>query len=206
MSGGVHSRQIRPSSGSAGSSVGRIHSGLDRLVKTYAPFAARGVPIVGLEPSCLYSFRDEIPSLLKSEEARQVAERVVRGTNSEQHRSDRTGLCVPGFANEAAGLHSVAEAVEDIWLADQVACGSLKLPLFFGDRLGWVRIGEKIQRQLCSKPIKCNGLDHGMRWQMEPGEHHCKTGAERRSHIQRRREDAAGRTRAERDRGGQQLA
>ncbi len=36
---------------------------LDRLVATYAAFAARGVPIVGLEPSCLLTLRDELLSL-----------------------------------------------------------------------------------------------------------------------------------------------
>ncbi len=33
-----------------------------RVVETYAPFVARGVPVVGLEPSCLLTFRDELPS------------------------------------------------------------------------------------------------------------------------------------------------
>ena len=33
---------------------------LDRLVAAFAPFAARGVPIVGLEPSCLLTLRDEL--------------------------------------------------------------------------------------------------------------------------------------------------
>ncbi len=37
------------------------------------PFAASGIPIVGLEPSCLATFRDEYPDLLRSDEARQVA-------------------------------------------------------------------------------------------------------------------------------------
>src|SRR5205085_2023694 len=40
-----------------------------RTLEALAPFVARGVAVVGLEPSCLYSFRDEIPSLLKSDEA-----------------------------------------------------------------------------------------------------------------------------------------
>ncbi|HEX9951981.1 MAG TPA: FAD-linked oxidase C-terminal domain-containing protein [Rubricoccaceae bacterium] len=35
-----------------------------RLVETYAPLAAAGVPIVGLEPSCILTLRDEIPRLL----------------------------------------------------------------------------------------------------------------------------------------------
>jgi Fe-S oxidoreductase len=33
--------------------------------------------VVGLEPSCLYSFRDEIPSLLKSDDARRVADQAL---------------------------------------------------------------------------------------------------------------------------------
>ena len=40
-------------------------------------YAADGVPIVGLEPSCLFSFRDEIPSLIKSNMARSVAQAAV---------------------------------------------------------------------------------------------------------------------------------
>ena len=31
------------------------------------------MPVIGLEPSCLFSFRDEIPSLVKSDAAGQVA-------------------------------------------------------------------------------------------------------------------------------------
>jgi FAD/FMN-containing dehydrogenase/Fe-S oxidoreductase len=39
-----------------------------------APLAAQGIPIVGLEPSCIATFRDEYPALLPGEAARQVAE------------------------------------------------------------------------------------------------------------------------------------
>jgi FAD/FMN-containing dehydrogenase/Fe-S oxidoreductase len=45
---------------------------LDRLVKTYAPFAARGVPIVGLEPSCLLTLRDELLSLRSDDTAKNI--------------------------------------------------------------------------------------------------------------------------------------
>src|SRR5262249_49832119 len=45
--------------------VDHARAELDRLVATYAPFASRGVPIVGLEPSCLLSLRDELLSLRK---------------------------------------------------------------------------------------------------------------------------------------------
>jgi FAD/FMN-containing dehydrogenase/Fe-S oxidoreductase len=34
-----------------------------KLVDALAPYAAKGVPIVGLEPSCLFSLRDELPAM-----------------------------------------------------------------------------------------------------------------------------------------------
>jgi FAD/FMN-containing dehydrogenase/Fe-S oxidoreductase len=49
----------------------------ERSVETLLPFAKRGVPIVGLEPSCLFSFRDEIPSLLPGEDAKLLAKSAV---------------------------------------------------------------------------------------------------------------------------------
>jgi len=53
--------------------VEEARSELDRLVATYAPFAARGVPIVGLEPSCLLTLRDELLSLRSDNEAKSVS-------------------------------------------------------------------------------------------------------------------------------------
>jgi Fe-S oxidoreductase len=50
---------------------------LDRLVATYAPFAARGVPIVGLEPSCLLTLRDELLSLRNDDNAKAVSAQAV---------------------------------------------------------------------------------------------------------------------------------
>jgi len=40
---------------------------MERTLAALAPYALRGVPIVGLEPSCLFTFRDELPALIKSE-------------------------------------------------------------------------------------------------------------------------------------------
>jgi Fe-S oxidoreductase len=53
--------------------VDNARAELDRLVATYAPFAARGVPIVGLEPSCLLTLRDELLSLRKDDTAKAVS-------------------------------------------------------------------------------------------------------------------------------------
>jgi FAD/FMN-containing dehydrogenase/Fe-S oxidoreductase len=52
--------------------VDNARAELDRLVETYAPFAARGVPIVGLEPSCLLTLRDELLSLRSDDAAKSV--------------------------------------------------------------------------------------------------------------------------------------
>ncbi len=40
---------------------------MQRTLDTLAPYVKRGLPVVGLEPSCLLSFRDELPSLIKGE-------------------------------------------------------------------------------------------------------------------------------------------
>jgi FAD/FMN-containing dehydrogenase/Fe-S oxidoreductase len=48
-----------------------------RSLAALAPFAERGVPIIGLEPSCLLSFRDEILALGMGEAAKRVAEKAV---------------------------------------------------------------------------------------------------------------------------------
>jgi Fe-S oxidoreductase len=61
-------------------SVGKVVEArreMERTLAALAPFAAADTPIIGLEPSCLFGFRDEIPALLKSETARQVASRAL---------------------------------------------------------------------------------------------------------------------------------
>ena len=44
-----------------------------RSLDALAPFLDRGVPVVGLEPSCLLSFRDEVMAVLPGEAANQAA-------------------------------------------------------------------------------------------------------------------------------------
>ena len=57
--------------------VDEARAELDRLVQTYAPFAARGVPIVGLEPSCLLTLRDELLALRKDEAAKAIGAQAL---------------------------------------------------------------------------------------------------------------------------------
>ncbi len=48
-----------------------------RLIAAAAPFLARGVPIVGLEPSCLLTLRDEFQAMLPGAEAARLATRAL---------------------------------------------------------------------------------------------------------------------------------
>jgi FAD/FMN-containing dehydrogenase/Fe-S oxidoreductase len=48
--------------------VDRAKREAQRMVDALAPAVARGAPVVGLEPSCLFSLRDEFPVLIKGAE------------------------------------------------------------------------------------------------------------------------------------------
>ena len=61
-------------------SVGKVDAAraeMRRTLAALAPFAMRGIPIVGLEPSCLLTLRDELPALLKGEVANKVAAQAL---------------------------------------------------------------------------------------------------------------------------------
>ena len=49
----------------------------ERVLVALAPFLARGVPVVGLEPSCILGFRDEIPAILPGEASQRLAAQAV---------------------------------------------------------------------------------------------------------------------------------
>jgi FAD/FMN-containing dehydrogenase/Fe-S oxidoreductase len=57
--------------------VDEARSELTRLVETFAPFAARGVPIIGLEPSCLLTLRDELLSLRSDADALAISRHAL---------------------------------------------------------------------------------------------------------------------------------
>jgi len=44
-----------------------------RVLAALEPFIARGVPVIGLEPSCLFTFRDELPALIVSEATKRLS-------------------------------------------------------------------------------------------------------------------------------------
>jgi len=60
--------------------VGRVDEArreAERTIAAIEPLVARGLPIVGLEPSCIFSFRDEIPVMMKDERAARIADHVI---------------------------------------------------------------------------------------------------------------------------------
>ncbi|HEV8354507.1 MAG TPA: FAD-linked oxidase C-terminal domain-containing protein [bacterium] len=72
------------SKGLLGQAAALARQNVDAMV----PLAEQGIPIVGLEPSCILTFRDEVPDLVGSESAKVVAQatRLVDEFVLEQHR------------------------------------------------------------------------------------------------------------------------
>ncbi len=46
-------------------------------IRVLAPYARQGIPIIGIEPSCILTIKDEYPHLVPGEEARVVAEQCL---------------------------------------------------------------------------------------------------------------------------------
>ena len=57
--------------------VGRAREEAERLLEALAPFVARGVPVIGLEPSCLFTLRDEFLALGLGAAAVRTAEHAL---------------------------------------------------------------------------------------------------------------------------------
>ncbi|MEP7029572.1 MAG: FAD-linked oxidase C-terminal domain-containing protein [Pseudolabrys sp.] len=53
--------------------VDQARTEMERTLEALTPFVARGVPVLGLEPSCLFTFRDELPALIKTDAAKALA-------------------------------------------------------------------------------------------------------------------------------------
>ena len=48
-----------------------------RLLENLLPYVERGVPIVGLEPSCVFTIKDEFPSLLPGPQAQKLGDHIL---------------------------------------------------------------------------------------------------------------------------------
>ena len=54
--------------------VGEAKAEAERTFAALVPFAKRGVPIIGLEPSCIFTFRDEAPAMAPGADAKMLAD------------------------------------------------------------------------------------------------------------------------------------
>ena len=50
---------------------------ITRTMEALAPFVEQGMPVIGLEPSCLFTFRDEVQALMPGEAADRLAEAAM---------------------------------------------------------------------------------------------------------------------------------
>ncbi len=78
-----------------------------RTLAVLAPLIARGVPIVGLEPSCLFSFRDEFQAMGLGAEAKALAPLTFMFEEflAREHKAGRQSLKLKPLAAKRALLH-----------------------------------------------------------------------------------------------------
>ena len=77
------------------------------LLDSLLPYARRGVPIIGLEPSCLLSLRDEIPAMLPGEDAKLLARQAFLFEEflAAEAKAGRLSLPLRPLAEKKAMLH-----------------------------------------------------------------------------------------------------
>ena len=80
---------------------------LTRLVAVLGPFAERGVPIVGIEPSCLLTLRDELPVVVSGGAVPAIARHAVLLSEllAAEHRAGRLALPLRDTGAREAWLH-----------------------------------------------------------------------------------------------------
>jgi len=111
--GGIKLEVAKPRSGRGALCCGRtfLSAGLveeakveaKRLIASLLPYAKKGIPIIGLEPSCLLALRDEIPRMLPGRDAIQVAEhaRMLEEYIADQNEAGEIKL---NFKSPAANI------------------------------------------------------------------------------------------------------
>jgi Fe-S oxidoreductase len=60
--------------------IGRVDEArreAERTVAAIEPLVESGMPVVGLEPSCIFSFRDEIPAMMRDERVARIVDHAV---------------------------------------------------------------------------------------------------------------------------------
>jgi FAD/FMN-containing dehydrogenase/Fe-S oxidoreductase len=91
----------------AGGLVHEARAEAQRMIATLQPYIARGVPVIGLEPSCLFSLRDEFLSLLPGADASALAQQALLFEEfiAREHDAGRLKLKLKALPQAKALLH-----------------------------------------------------------------------------------------------------
>jgi len=78
-----------------------------RTIAALAPYVARGIPVIGLEPSCLYTLRDEFKSMLPGAETEALAANALLFEEflAAEHQAGRLKLALQPLPQKKALLH-----------------------------------------------------------------------------------------------------
>jgi FAD/FMN-containing dehydrogenase/Fe-S oxidoreductase len=87
--------------------VGKARDEAKRLIEALYPYVERGVPVVGLEPSCLFTLRDEFLALGLGEPARKTAENALLFEEFlvRERKAGRLKIDLKPLAHKTALLH-----------------------------------------------------------------------------------------------------
>ncbi len=87
--------------------VGKAKEEAKRLIEALWPFVDRGVPVIGLEPSCLFTLRDEFLALGLGEPARRTAENAFLFEEflAREKKAGRLDLDLKPLLEKTALLH-----------------------------------------------------------------------------------------------------
>ncbi|MDA1090262.1 MAG: FAD-binding protein [Proteobacteria bacterium] len=78
-----------------------------RMLNALKPFVARGVPVIGLEPSCLYTLRDEFKAMFPGEDSNKLADNAFTFEEflAREYRAGTLSLDLKSAAGNKAMLH-----------------------------------------------------------------------------------------------------
>ena len=100
---------------------------MQRTLDALAPYVKRGVPVIGLEPSCLFSFRDELPALIKGEAADALAGNALLFEEflAREHEARRACTCRSAAAPRRRCCTAIATRRPSTpWARSKACCGS----------------------------------------------------------------------------------
>ena len=92
---------------------------IEKILTTFEPYLKKGISVVGLEPSCILSFRDELPSLIQSQSSDLLKENsftfeelLVKNIKNVKFKSLNEKILIHGHCHQKA--FDVVKPIEQI--------------------------------------------------------------------------------------------